>query len=210
MRKSIFILSLLTLALAGARGAAADPAADKLFAEAKAEREEARKLREAAWKLAEQAGDDELKANHIAFKAHLKELKALSILKADATKLKAWRLRHEARVFWRAAWRQRVAARNARARAAHQKHEAAELTKAADLVKDQKAVHDALLADAKGHLAMAARYENTAKGHEAAAKRDADKAHQLWDEAGKLDPQHKTPPPSANKAPSAPPPAPAP
>jgi hypothetical protein len=205
--KTIVTMLVLGLALTSGR-AKADPAADKLFHEAHEEREKAHQDREAALKLAEKAGDDELAANHLDFEAHMKDLKALSILKADAHRLEGWRLRREAHHAWRGAHWHRVRARHYHNAAMHQKHDAAELRKAAGVVHDQKAVADALEADAKKHDEAAAHDEADVHKEEEMANRDAKIAHELWEKAAHLDPEHKEQPKVAAVHPPTPPPAP--
>src|SRR5437899_110625 len=125
--KKLLAVSVLSLTALGASRASADPAADKLFAQARADREKAHKDREDAWVKLQQAVNEEIAASRLDRAAHLAEAKALGILKADTNKVKAFHDRVQAWRERRRAHRLHMEARNLSVRAAHHRHLAQEI-----------------------------------------------------------------------------------
>jgi hypothetical protein len=166
-----------------------DPQAEKLFAESRARMEHAHSLRAAASEKAQAAADDEAAASEAEREAKVLQVRALSILKADANRMKAFTLRNESQTLFTHAHRLAGEARNAELQADRDRHNAAELAKAVAQVKDQPAVAAALendiralAADEKVHQA-----EHAAKRQQAAAANQ--RAIEFWEQADGLDPE---------------------
>ncbi len=168
---------------------AADAAADRLFADAKAKETQAQKLRADAAAKLQEAADEEMAASNAERESRVLNLKALQTLKADANQQKAFMLRHEARGLWVTAHRKLVDARNAEEKAAQHKHNAQEMLKAAAELKDQPAVATALENDAKAQTTEAENEAKAATGDKNLAQILDGRAAALWADAEKLAPE---------------------
>lgn len=181
---------------------AGDADANRLLADAKAKQLHAQQLREAAAATLQKAADDEMEAGIEERDARILTARALQMLKADANKQRAFKLRHDANIRWLQAHRMAVEARNAEQKSAQESHNAAELQKAAAQIKDQPNIAATLEADAKAQSAQAEQNAQLASKEKAEAQELDQRGKADWGEAEKLDPEtHK------QLAPPKPPPA---
>jgi hypothetical protein len=180
---------ILAIVLSAATAASADPAADKLFAEAKVFHERAEKHRAMLYGDAVKIVYDETMAGRDDFEAHLLTAKALAILKADANKVKAHELRGEAHLIWEEALQALRMSHNYVRWGAVHRHRAAELEKAAGILKDQPAVAAGLKADAERNTKQSKHDDEFAAKNKATWEELHMKAHNLNAQAEKLDPE---------------------
>jgi hypothetical protein len=188
LNQSAVILVCFT-ALGTGRLLAADAAAERLFADAKAKETLAEKLRADSAAKLQEAADDEVAASDAQREARVLILRALQVLKADSKRQRSFLLRHEAQQLWATAHRKWVDARNAEQKAAHCRHNSEEMLKAAGQVKDQAALATALENDAKTQTADAQRAEQAASADRTEAENLDKRAASLWAEAERLDPE---------------------
>lgn len=184
MTKTLIVLSVLALSTA----AAADPRADKLFAAAKALRATAQKDFDEAHKLRVEAATKEAAGRSANAQASRDDAAALGILKADAKRVQANKLRNEAHAFQAEAAIARHLASLHHHAADTDTHEAAEDAKAAKALADQPALAKTVADAGAAKLAAAAVQNAAAKAAEAKAAADDAKAKALLAEAAKLDP----------------------
>ena len=121
--------------------------------------------------------------------ARILTARALQMLKADASKQRAFALRHAARVRWQQAHSKSIEARNAEQKAAQESHNASELQKAAAQLKDQPNVAATLETDAKTLTAQAEQNTQLAGKQKTEAKELQQRGNADWAEAEKLDPE---------------------
>lgn len=183
------MLLALALGLAGAMTVRAADDPNQLLAQAKAKQLHAQQLREAAAATLQKAADDDMEAGAEERDARILTARALQMLKADANKQRAFKLRHDANVRFLQAHRMMIESRNAEQKSAQEAHNASELQKAAAQIKDQPNIAATLESDAK------AQTEQSQQNGQLASKQkaEAEKLDQLgkgdWAEAEKLDPE---------------------
>ena len=186
--RTFLILAFGVLGL-GLAKAADNVEADKLLAAAKAKETHAQELRASAAAASQKAADDELEASAEDRQARILSAQAMQLMKADASKQKAFQLRQEARQLAAEANRKEIEARNAEARVAQEKHNAEELEKAAGQIHDQPAVAATLANDAKAQEAQVQHETQVAMAASTDAAQLIRKAAEEWREAEKLDPE---------------------
>lgn len=180
--------------------AAADPAVQKLMAEARAKEVHAQELRANASGMLQKAADDQMEATAEDRDAKILTAQAMKLMGADANKQKAFRLRLEARKLWSESHEHIVWARNAEQKAAQLNRNAEELNKAAAQLKDQPAVASTLENEAKVATTQAQTETQTANADKYSATSLEDRAKTAWAEAEKLDPEtHKQVAPTSPK-----------
>ena len=146
-------LAVLALGLAAVTTLrAADADANQLLAQAKAKQLHAQQLRDSAAATLQKAADDEMEAGTEERDARILTARALKMLNADASKQRAFDLRHAAHVRWLQSHRMAIESRNAEQKAAQEDRNANELEKAAAQLKDQPNIAVTLGNDAKAQL----------------------------------------------------------
>ena len=160
---------------------------EKLFAAAKGKEAQAQKLRNDVAVFLQAAADYEAEAVAAEHEARMLNVQAIHLLR-DANKERAFSLRLSARHSWTEAQRKFVEARNTEVKAAQCKHNAGELFRAANQVKDQASIAGSLENDAKAQAAEGQTLEQAAAVGKAEAERLDQRGDNLWDQAEKLDP----------------------
>ncbi len=169
------------------RGAEAE--ANQLLAQAKAKQLQAQSLRSAASASLQKAADDEMEAGADERDARILTARALQLLKADASKQRAFGLRHAANVRWQQAHRKMIDSRNEEQKAAQENRNAEELEKAAGQLKDQPGIAATLESDAKVQRTQAEQNTQAANKDKAEAEALDQRGKADWAEAEKLDPE---------------------
>ena len=173
-------------------------AAEKFLATVKAKETHAQDLRSAAATAQQKAADDEMEAAAEERDARILTATALSLLKADANRQKAFELRHAAQKLMLQARRKAIEGRNAEHRAAQHTQNADELTKAVAQVKDQASIAGSLQNDAKEQAAEAQSSAQAASQAKSEAQILEKRAVAMWAAADKLDPETKGQLPGSN------------
>ncbi|HXP63460.1 MAG TPA: hypothetical protein VN829_23355 [Dongiaceae bacterium] len=162
---------------------------DKFLAQAKVKQEAAQKLRAEANAKLQAAADQDAEALSNECEAQVMTAHAMQLMKADGTKQRAFHIGVLAQQSFAQANRKSVEARNAELKAAQERHDAGELSKAAAALKDQSGIAAALEADAKILLAQAQQDEQAATAAKAEAQRLSQDGDGQWANAARLDPQ---------------------
>ncbi len=173
--------------------------ADRLFALAKLKQAGAHQLRDNAAVKLQQAADDEAQAGANQREARILVARALQLLKAGPNRQKAFQLRHDAQVLSAEADAKWISARNTEQKAAQCRHNAEELMKAVQQVKDQANIATSLENDARIQGTEGRRLEMVVNTEKAEAEGLQKRAEAAWAEAEKLDPEaHRqlAPPPA--------------
>jgi len=183
-------LAVLALGLAAVTTLrAADADANQLLAQAKAKQLHAQQLRDSAAATLQKAADDEMEAGTEERDARILTARALQMLKADASKQRAFDLRHAAHVRWLQSHRMAIESRNAEQKAAQEDRNANELEKAAAQLKDQPNIAVTLGNDAKAQLEQSQQNMQLANKQKIEAGQLQQRGNADWAEAEKLDPE---------------------
>ena len=198
--KAMLLVTTATLAATLGLRAADDAAAQKLLAQARAKEAHAQELHAAAAAAEQKAADDQMEAGAEERDARILTAQALKAMGADANKQKAFRLRQEARRLWNEDHNMLIAVRNDEQKAAQQTHNAEELRKSAEQLKDQPAVAATLEGEAKQAETDAQAATQRANQAKFGAQTLDERAKAAFAEAEKLDPEtHKQLAPAAPK-----------